>query len=250
MSLSAEQIEQNWQVHLKLVDHYITERKQSILDFLEKVSEEYIMAPASPKLWHHNAFPGGYVDHVNRVVRFAFKQSQLYAELGGTVNYSDEELVFSALFHDLGKIGDGERPNYIPQTDSWRRDKLSEAYSFNSELDFMTVSDRSLYILQKYGIPVSQTEYISIKTHDGMFEEANKPYYVSYSPESKFKSNLPYIIHTADFLASKVEYDIWVSSDTSNKPSKKGGKRSTKGTASKLPDIKGTQGLSDIITAI
>ena len=30
-----------------------------------------MMAPASGKTWYHNAFAGGYVDHVNRVVQYA-----------------------------------------------------------------------------------------------------------------------------------------------------------------------------------
>ena len=73
---------------------------------LKDLEDTYVMAPASGKSWYHNAFAGGYVDHVNRVVQYAVKQSKLYEEMGGTVDYSEEELVFSALFHDLGKIGD------------------------------------------------------------------------------------------------------------------------------------------------
>ena len=33
---------------------------------------------------------------------------------------TEEELVFSAINHDLGKMGDEENESYIPQTDKWR----------------------------------------------------------------------------------------------------------------------------------
>ena len=141
----------------------MTDRKDAVNSMLEQLSEIYIMAPASSKTWYHNAFPGGYVDHVNRVVQYAIEQHKLYGKMGGTVDYTEEELVFAALFHDLGKIGDGEKPNYIPQTDKWRQDKLSEMYTYNSELDFMLIPDRSLFILQKFGITVNQKEFLGIR---------------------------------------------------------------------------------------
>lgn len=206
--LTAEQIEGNWQKHLKIIDHYITgDRKDKVLKMVESLSEDYIIAPASGKAWFHNAFPGGYVDHVNRVVRYALKQHELYITMGGKVDYTEEQLVFSALFHDLGKLGNGEKPNYIPQTDKWRRDKLSEIYTNNPELDFMLIQDRSLYILQKFGVQCDQQEYIAIRIHDGVFDKANEAYFFSNQESSRQKTNLVSILHTGDFLASKVEYD-------------------------------------------
>jgi len=180
MALSKENIQKNYEKHLKIVETYITERKDKVLSMIDSYQEDYALAPASGKSWYHNAFQGGYVDHVNRVVEYAVKQSRLYKEMGGTVDYTEEELVFAALFHDLGKLGDGEKVNYLPQTDKWRQDKLSEMYTNNSDLDFMLIPDRSLFVLQKFGIPVSQKEFLAIRLHDGVFDEANKAYFFSY----------------------------------------------------------------------
>ena len=155
MALSAEQIQKNYEKHLKIIDTYITDRKDTVKAMINSMEDTYVMAPASGKSWYHNAFAGGYVDHVNRVVEYAVKQSRLYKEMGGTIDYTEEELVFAALFHDLGKLGDGESPNYLPQTDKWRQDKLSEMYTPNPDIDFMLIPDRSLFILQKFGIPVN-----------------------------------------------------------------------------------------------
>ena len=66
MSISAEKIKSNWEKHLKIVDTYITDRKDQVKTMLESLEWTYIMAPASGKTWYHSAFPGGYVDHVNR----------------------------------------------------------------------------------------------------------------------------------------------------------------------------------------
>ena len=208
--LSAENIQKNYQKHLKIIDTYIGERKESVLAMINHMEDNYVMAPASGRSWYHNAFAGGYVDHVNRVVEYAVKQMRLYKEMGGEVDFTEEELVFAALFHDLGKLGDGDSPNYIPQTDKWRQDKLSEMYTYNPDLDFMLIPDRSLYILQKFGIKVSHNEFLGIRLHDGVFDKANEAYFYSHNPNSRMKTNIVYVLHMADFMASKVEYDIWL----------------------------------------
>ena len=37
-----------------------------------------MIMPAAHKKEYHNAFPGGYIEHVNRVVRCALKQAIYY----------------------------------------------------------------------------------------------------------------------------------------------------------------------------
>ncbi len=207
MSLTKDKIQKNYEKHLKIIETYITERKDKVLSMVDSFKEEYALAPASGKTWYHNAFPGGYVDHVNRVVEYAVKQMRLYKEMGGDIDFTEEELVFAALFHDLGKLGDGDKLNYLPQTDKWRQDKLAEMYTNNPDLDFMLIPDRSLFVLQKFGITVSKKEFLAIRLHDGVFDDANKSYFFSYNPSSRMKTNIIKVLHTADFLASQVEYD-------------------------------------------
>jgi hypothetical protein len=227
MSLSAENISKNYEKHLKIIDTYIGDRKDSIKSMISKLEETYVMAPASGKSWYHNAFAGGYVDHVNRVVEYSVKQMKLYEEMGGTIDFTQEELVFSALFHDLGKIGDKDNASYIPQTDKWRQDKLHEMYTPNGELDFMLVPDRSLFTLQEYGIKTTKNEYLAIKLHDGVFSDANKPYFFSNQPNARMKTSIVNILHSADFLASKVEYDKWLATGGSTAPKTQKTKSST-----------------------
>jgi len=241
MSLSAEKIQANYEKHLKIIDTYIGDRKDSIKEMLSHMEETYVMAPASGKSWYHNAFAGGYVDHVNRVVEYAVKQSRLYKEMGGFIDYTEEELVFAALFHDLGKMGDGDQPNYIPQTDKWRQDKLSEMYTFNPDLDFMLIPDRSLFILQKFGIKVSQKEFLAIRCHDGVFDKANEAYFFSHVESSRQKTSIISVLHSADFLASKVEYDMWKRNGGTTVP------KSQKTQSSTGKPVKASEGLSNML---
>tara|TARA_R100000697_G_scaffold96655_1_gene108555 strand:+ start:741 stop:1472 length:732 start_codon:yes stop_codon:yes gene_type:complete len=239
--LNAEQIQKNYEKHLNIINHYIGDRKDSILSMLDHMQETYVMAPASGRTWYHNAFAGGYVDHVNRVIQYAIEQHKLYEKMGGTIDYTEEELVFAALFHDLGKLGDGDRPNYIPQTDKWRRDKLSEMYSYNGDLDFMLIPDRSLFILQKFGIKVSQKEFLAIRLHDGVFDKANEAYFFSNMESSRQKTSIISVLHSADYLASKVEYDMWKRSGGTSKP------KTTKTKSTSGRTVNSSKGLNNLL---
>jgi hypothetical protein len=65
--------------------------------------------------------------------------------------------------------------------------------------------DRTIFLLMQHGIEVSETEYLSIKLQAGLYDEGNKSYFISYSPEYKLHSNLPYIIHQADAMSARIE---------------------------------------------
>jgi hypothetical protein len=209
MNLSAEQIESNWNELLGYIESYISEpRRERLLDFYNTHSDKLILLPASHKKEYHNAFPGGYVEHVLRVIKCALGQHKLWEEMGtDTSTYTMEELVFSALNHDLGKMGDEHNASYIPQTDKWRKEKLGEDYMFNSALPFASVPDRGLFLLQSHGVTYTFNEMITIQTHDGLYDEANKKYLMGYLPEQKPRTALPFIVHQADLMAARIEFE-------------------------------------------
>jgi hypothetical protein len=209
MKLSAEQIQSNWEIFLNNIEVHITgERKQKLLDFYKKYEERIMLMPAAHKKEYHNAFPGGYVEHVNRVVRCALKQYELWKEEEADMStFTLEELVFSAINHDLGKMGDEENESYIPQTDQWRKDKLGEDYMFNKKVPFASVPDRSLFLLQSHGVSYSFNEMLAIQTHDGLYDEANKKYLFAFMPEQKPRTCLPFILHQADLMSARIEFE-------------------------------------------
>lgn len=209
MKLTAEQIKENWDTLMSRIDTYIAEpRRTQLKEFYNKFQERIIMMPASYKKEYHNAFPGGYVDHVIRVIDGSIRLNNVWENMGvDTSTYTKEELIFSALNHDLGKIGDEQHESYIPQTDKWRQEKLGEDYMFNDALAFASVPDRSLFLLQQHSIPYTFNEMVAIQTHDGIYDEGNKKYLATFNPGQKPRTSLPYILHQADLMASRIEFE-------------------------------------------
>ena len=200
--ITPEQIQSNWDVFISNIKIYIMgDRKDKLLDFYTQHEERFILMPASNKIQYHNCFPGGYVDHVNRVVTAALKIDTVWRDLGVFDTYTTEELVFSAINHDLGKFGT------VEHTDQWRRDKLNETYMFNDRLEYMSVPDRGLWLLNEAGISVTKNELLAIKLHDGLYDDANKPYLLSFMPETKPRTSIIFILHQADLLAARVEFE-------------------------------------------
>jgi hypothetical protein len=207
--LSAEQIQNNLQIFYSNIESHISEPRKSQLLQLYKGQEELLaLAPASSKAAFHNSFAGGYVDHVNRVVQCAIDMHNIWKLSGArTETYTMEELVFSALNHDLGKLGLDGKPRYIPNDSEWHVKNQGANYKPNGELPFLPVQDNSLFILQSAGIQLSVNEYIAIKIHDGLYDDGNKAYLISGQNESKLRSCLPLILHQADMMASRVEWE-------------------------------------------
>jgi hypothetical protein len=208
--LSPQLILDNWDEFNGYISKYISSpRKEKLLSFYKKYEDRISIMPAAHKKEYHSAFPGGYIDHVNRVIKGSLKLHDLWEEFGvDTSTYTIEELVFSAINHDLGKMGDEKYEAYIPQTDKWRQDKLGEDYMFNDKLAFASVPDRGLYLLQSHDIKYSFNEMIAIQTHDGLYDEANVKYLKGWNAETKMRTSLPYILHQADLMAARIEFEI------------------------------------------
>ena len=71
----------------------------------------------------------------------------------------------------------------------------------------MSVPDRGLFLLNSHGISYTKNEWLTIRLHDGLYDEANKPYLLGWAPETKIRTALVHIVHQADFLAAKVEFE-------------------------------------------
>ena len=220
--LTPEQIQENWKQLIQLVeDNFTGERLEKLLKMYDYFEERMCMAPASGKEHFHNAHAGGYVEHVIHVTTSALKIKDVWEQSGATINFTDEELVFAALHHDLGKVGDLSEDYYTPNDSDWHRKNQGLVYKHNGNLQFMTVTDRALFLLQHFGIKMSEIEYIGLMLTDGMYEEANKSYYVGYGADRSLKTNIAYILHQADMMATHIEADFWKRGDYAIKEVKK-----------------------------
>lgn len=196
----SEEIQQNYQKFMEYVEQ--DSRAVELKEFYKIFENELVSAPASSKVQFHNAYPGGYLDHILRVVEIALKLASVYKTHNGYIDFTKQELIFSALHHDLGKLGTEDAPYYINQDSDWHR-KRGEMYKHNDALQYYKAPDRGLMLLQKYGIAITENEWLSIKLSDGIYSTGND----SYLKNDGMKVTLPYIIHWADHMATRIEKD-------------------------------------------
>ena len=227
--LNEKQIQQNWTDLRTIVNNtFEGERLEKLNKMYDYFEERMLFAPASGKQHYHNAFAGGYVEHVMHVTTTALQVMELWIKNKATIDFTEEELVFAALHHDLGKVGDLAEDYYTPNDSEWHRKNQGLIYKHNPKLEFMTVTDRALYILQHFGVKLTNNEYIGLRLTDGMYEEANKSYYIAYQPERQLRTNIAYILHQADMMATHIEKDFWVRGDYMPKPKKEKVEQSNK----------------------
>ena len=132
--LNETQLKENWDKLIQVIKDTFedgSERREKLLKMYHDLEDRMIMAPASGKEEYHYCHVGGYVEHVLHVVDTARKMSDTYEAAGGHKNWTDEELVFSALHHDLGKVGDLAYDYYIPNDSEWHRKNQGLIYAHN-----------------------------------------------------------------------------------------------------------------------
>ena len=212
--LNETQLKENWDKLINLVSEIFSgERKEKLLKMYNHFEDRMMFTPGSGTAHFHNCFIGGYVEHVLHITKIARKLFVDYKELGAHIDYTEEEVIFAALHHDLGKVGDLENDYYVPNDSKWHIENQGKYYKRGKNLNFMTVTDRAIYLLNHFGVTMSENEYLALRLTDGMYEEANKTYLMQYLDENKVKSNLPILLHQADMLASRIEYENWKHQD-------------------------------------
>jgi len=253
--LEAEKIKSNWEQYRTLVDTVFTTRKDALNRMYDDFEDRMVLMPASSVAHFHNAFAGGYVDHILRVIDCTKALYATWHAMGADMSgYTEEEMIFAAMHHDLGKVGfpgDGNEV-YQVETSDWHRKNQNKMYRHNENIPFTMVPDLSIWLLQEYDVKMSWTEYQAIKIHDGLYDDANKPYFVARSAQAKLKTNLPLLLHHADHMASQIEFERWRNSqNTSPKPvadkSKIQKSNGLKNLAENNPDVEKT--LTDIFSA-
>ena len=248
--LTAEQIKDNWDKMISIVEEtFDGERKEKLLKMYEHFENRMSDAPASGNVGFHSAYTGGYVVHILNVIKFTKQIYNLWKEAGAIINYTEEELIFAALHHDLGKVGNMDNDYYIPNPSEWHRINRGDIYAYNYEkINYMSVTDRTFYILNQFGIKYTESEFLGIHLADGLFDEANKSYFITFAVGKKLKVNIPFILHQADAMAARIEFEtdnrermISEAPKAASKPKRK--KTAVSRTTEKNIDTKRTQDL-------
>jgi hypothetical protein len=205
-----EQLEINYTKFIEaLKKSFDGERLEKLLHMysMEELGANLMLSPASGNINYHNAYEGGYIDHVMNVARNSLRMMKLYQDAGGYVDFTQEELLFAAFHHDLGKLGSKGKLHYVINTSDWHVKNQGKLFVSNPELSFLTHTDRTFFLLQEYGIKYNETEYFGIKLTDGLYDEDNEKYYKVFDTTKYLKSNIQYILHWADHMSTCIERD-------------------------------------------
>jgi len=218
MKLTANQVHDNYQKFLDRIDRIFKTRSSKIRAMYDDLGERVVFAPASSYSHFHNAMPGGYIDHILRVMDMSMVLHKQWQAVGlKSDNYTLEELMFAAMHHDLGKLGmpipggDG----YVLNKSEWHRKNQGKEFEINENIPHALIQDRSIFLLQHYGITMSWSEYLGIRIHDGVYDKANESYYLAFNVNSKLRNNLPVILHHADMMAARFEFERWATDSNS-----------------------------------
>ncbi len=210
IKFTEEQITENYAKFLQIIeDTFSEERASKILAMYDHIGERLYTAPASSYEQFHLPVVGGYIQHVLNIIELSEKVQELFKATGGVIDFTDEERIFAAMHHDLGKLGDEDSEYYQIETSEWHRKNQGRLYKTNTNMKNMAIHDRTFFLLQKFGIEYSINEFFGIRLADGLFESDNDYYYKTFNADKKFKNNIQYVIHWADWMTSVVEYDQW-----------------------------------------
>ena len=167
----------------------VTDRAEpfaKLMDHLEQ-NTEWMTAPASTRF--HLCKESGLLEHSVNVAETLLRIKEVLAP-----EISDESCIIVGLLHDLGKAGVPGNPQYI-RNESTERQKqygypASVPYQFNTDLTYLSVPARSLYLALPY-LSLSETEAQAIFYHDGQYVEDNRSV-------AKNEEPLTLLLHYAD----------------------------------------------------
>ena len=166
--MNIEELEKNWNTYDSLCRRLSDSNLNNMLD---DIGERLVMCPASTKEDQYGCYPGGLIEHGLKVTD-AMRRINTALDL----KVPTAAIIKVGLLHEIGKVGDENNDYYQEQTSDWHREKLGQLYTYNENLEKMTVSHRTLWLLQHYGVRLDRDEWEAISTAQGFHLEENKFY--------------------------------------------------------------------------
>lgn len=157
---------------------------EALIDAMDEMG--FYSAPCSGSF--HLARSGGLAEHSLNVYRYAMKVRD-----GLGVKIDDDTLIIASLLHDLGKVGNGHKPNYVPNYLKSGKQSDSKPYETNKDLLYEPHEVRSIVLASKY-IELTEEEEHAIYYHNGKYTHTG--YDLKETP-------LQMIIHFADLWCAK-----------------------------------------------
>lgn len=164
-------------------------------------NSDFYTAPASTV--NHENYDGGLLDHSLMVCKLAVKLRNVLIEEKPSLadRIPVDSLIICSLLHDVCKMG------YYQKVEKWKKDKFNnwQSYQGYEIQDSFPIGhgEKSVIMLQKFGLDMNAEEMIAIRFHMGSYSGAH---YVweERSAYDKAINDCPLlcILQSADYLAS------------------------------------------------
>ena len=175
-------------------------KREGIENLIKHMEEQgFFKAPCSTQ--YHLSKEEGLAEHSCNVLEIAFEIARvLYPEI------PRDSLILCSLLHDIGKMGQFNKPNYVPNMLKGRATKANpnpepyqsttKPYISNPDLFNVPHEVRSIVIISKF-IELTEEEQFAILYHNGMYGD------LKYQLNGK-ETSLYMLLHFADMWASRV----------------------------------------------
>lgn len=157
--------------------------RQGMDKLIEHMEEHgFFTSPCSGS--YHLAYKGGLAEHSLNVCDLAMKLlCTLYEE--PDIEYWRNSVIISALLHDLGKMGQFGKPNYVPNMLKGRATKANpnpepyqsdkKPFTANPDLLYVDHEIRGIQIASQF-IDLTEDENYAILNHNGMYSNLRYAY--------------------------------------------------------------------------
>ena len=192
--LTPEQLQENKQRFIDL----LTETKRPGIDKVIEwlMSTDFFEAPASTRF--HLNYEGGLLRHSLNVYKTMLLMAFAHSKLTNTEMPTDS-VVIASLLHDVCKA------NTYKKGQRWRKDANNrweqyDVYEF-AEDEPLGHGEKSVYLLQRCGLQLTECEIYMIRWHMGGFEAQGNQMTLSAAMAKHPEIAL---IHSADLIASSI----------------------------------------------
>ena len=165
--MNTEKLLENFEQYSTLLKKYFPD--EGIDSFLESFGVRLTTCPRGLTEETGGSY-GGLISHSLGVTLHAISHAKVMD------NIDKKSLARVSLIHEIGKLGSEEEELFVVQESQWHKDKLGQNFKYNEQCPKMSVGHRSLYLLQKYGIEITQDEWVSILVSQGLHFPENAFY--------------------------------------------------------------------------
>jgi len=166
MSIDDTTVENNFKKYFDLLSRL---DDSGIVDLVTAFADRIATCPSSTRDSYTGCYPGGLVECSLRITSAMRKLADVYK-----LDVAPSSIFKIGLLHDIGKIGDLDNDLFLPQDSQWHRDKLGELFKYNENVSRMPHADRTMFLLQHFGIKLTHDEYVAIAQAHGLGDEKRR----------------------------------------------------------------------------